>query len=50
MSEAKPMDPDTRSLYYRIRMTVTHPGRRRYTARQMKRMRKKEHAQGIRLH
>jgi hypothetical protein len=42
VSEANPVDPDARSLAYRESMRRTHAGRRRYTARQMRRMRHKE--------
>jgi hypothetical protein len=42
MSNAAPMDPRKRADGYRDSMLKTHAGRRSYTARQMRRMRKKE--------
>lgn len=38
----KPMEPMARADAYRASMMKTHAGRRRYTDRQMRRMRKKE--------
>lgn len=41
------MNTEDRGRAYRESMRHTHRGRRRYTGRQMKRLRKKAHAQGM---
>jgi hypothetical protein len=41
------MNNEDRGSAYRDAMRTTHKGRRRYTPRQMKRLRKKAHAQGM---